>query len=66
MIGWTLVRDALLLLAVTPFAYYVLAIIAAGMEFRSRMSGHSDPDASDRVGDTVAPLIAQGLAQLQS
>ncbi len=47
-------------------AYFKLAIIAAGIEFRSRMSGHSDPDASDRVGETVAPLTARGLAQLQS
>jgi aminoglycoside phosphotransferase (APT) family kinase protein len=47
-------------------AYFKLAIIAAGIEFRSRVSGHSDPDVSDRVGETVAPLIARGLAQLQS
>lgn len=40
MIGWTLVRDALLLLAVTPFAYYILAIIAAGKFF-------GQPSASD-------------------
>jgi aminoglycoside phosphotransferase (APT) family kinase protein len=47
-------------------AYFKLAIIAAGIEFRSRMSGRSDPAASDRVGETVAPLIARGLARLQS
>jgi aminoglycoside phosphotransferase (APT) family kinase protein len=47
-------------------AYFKLAIIAAGIEFRSRMSDHSDNDASDRVGDTVAPLIALGLTQLQT
>jgi aminoglycoside phosphotransferase (APT) family kinase protein len=45
-------------------AYFKLAIIAAGIDFRGRMSGRSDPDASDRVGDTVAPLIARGLTQL--
>jgi aminoglycoside phosphotransferase (APT) family kinase protein len=45
-------------------AYFKLAIIAAGIDFRSRASGHSDSDASDRVGDTVAPLIARGLTQL--
>ena len=44
MIGWTLVRDALLLLAVTPFAYYVLAIIAAGKFFgRPSASDFSPP-----------------------
>ncbi len=45
MIGWTLVRDALLLLAVAPFAYYVLAIIAAGKFFgrRFRPSDFSPP-----------------------
>jgi aminoglycoside phosphotransferase (APT) family kinase protein len=47
-------------------AYFKLAIIAAGIDFRSRMSGHSDTDASDRVGDTVAPLIARGLTLLQT
>jgi aminoglycoside phosphotransferase (APT) family kinase protein len=47
-------------------AYFKLAIIAAGIDFRSRMSGSADVDASDRVGDTVAPLIARGLAQLQT
>jgi aminoglycoside phosphotransferase (APT) family kinase protein len=47
-------------------AYFKLAIIAAGIDFRSRISGHSEADASDRVGDTVAPLIARGLTQLQT
>lgn len=47
-------------------AYFKLAIIAAGIDFRSRMSGSADVGASDRVGDTVAPLIARGLAQLQT
>jgi aminoglycoside phosphotransferase (APT) family kinase protein len=47
-------------------AYFKLAIIAAGIEFRHRMSGQADTDASDRVGDTVAPLIARGLTQLQT
>jgi aminoglycoside phosphotransferase (APT) family kinase protein len=46
-------------------AYFKLAIIAAGIDFRRRMSGDSDADASDRVGDTVAPLIARGLTELQ-
>ena len=47
-------------------AYFKLAIIAAGIDFRSRMSGRPDSDASDRVGDTVGPLIARGLTQLQT
>lgn len=47
-------------------AYFKLAIIAAGIDFRRRMSDSSDADASDRVGDTVAPLIAGGLTQLQT
>ena len=48
-------------------AYFKLAIIAAGIDFRRRMSGGADDvDASDRVGETVAPLIARGLTQLRS
>ena len=48
-------------------AYFKLAIIAAGIDFRRRMSGGADDvDASDRVGDTVGPLIARGLTQLQT
>jgi aminoglycoside phosphotransferase (APT) family kinase protein len=47
-------------------AYFKLAIIAAGIDFRRRMSGGADDvDASDRVGETVAPLIATGIAELQ-
>jgi aminoglycoside phosphotransferase (APT) family kinase protein len=41
-------------------AYFKLAIIAAGIDFRRRMAPAVD-DASDRVGQTVAPLIASGL-----
>jgi aminoglycoside phosphotransferase (APT) family kinase protein len=40
-------------------AYFKLAIIAAGIDYRRRSSGA--PDSSDRVGETVAPLIAAGL-----
>ncbi|WIM86506.1 phosphotransferase family protein [Candidatus Mycobacterium wuenschmannii] len=47
-------------------AYFKLAIIAAGIDFRRRMSGGADGvDSSDRVGQTVAPLIAAGLRELQ-
>jgi len=47
-------------------AYFKLAIIAAGIDFRSRMSGRSEGETSDRVGDTVGPLIARGLTELRS
>jgi aminoglycoside phosphotransferase (APT) family kinase protein len=48
-------------------AYFKLAIIAAGIDFRRRMSGGADDvDASDRVGETVGPLIARGLSQLRT
>jgi ceramide glucosyltransferase len=34
MAGWTAVRDALLLLAAAPFAYYLVSIVAASRFFR--------------------------------
>jgi aminoglycoside phosphotransferase (APT) family kinase protein len=40
-------------------AYFKIAIIAAGIDFRRRMAGGED--GSDRVGEVVAPLIALGL-----
>jgi aminoglycoside phosphotransferase (APT) family kinase protein len=43
-------------------AYFKIAIIAAGIDFRRRMSGGDD--ASDRVGDVIAPLIAEGLKSM--
>jgi aminoglycoside phosphotransferase (APT) family kinase protein len=47
--------------------YFKLAIIAAGIDFRRRMSGGADDvDASDRVGATVAPLISRGLIELKT
>jgi aminoglycoside phosphotransferase (APT) family kinase protein len=45
-------------------AYFKLAIIAAGIDFRRRSSGATD--SSDRVGDTVAPLIAAGIHALKA
>jgi aminoglycoside phosphotransferase (APT) family kinase protein len=45
-------------------AYFKLAIIAAGIDFRARMSGSDD--TSGGVGETVAPLIAAGLAALKA
>jgi aminoglycoside phosphotransferase (APT) family kinase protein len=41
-------------------AYFKLAIIAAGIDFRHRVGGGVD-DGSDRVGEAVAPLITAGL-----
>jgi aminoglycoside phosphotransferase (APT) family kinase protein len=46
-------------------AYFKLAIIAAGIDFRRREAGGAD-DTSDRVGETVAPLIASGLSVLRA
>ncbi|MDT5299873.1 MAG: hypothetical protein QOG79_3115 [Mycobacterium sp.] len=43
-------------------AYFKLAIIAAGIDFRARMGGTGDDD--DKVGEAVAPLIAMGLTAL--
>ncbi|OBJ70720.1 phosphotransferase family protein [Mycobacterium sp. 1274756.6] len=44
-------------------AYFKLAIIAAGIDYRNRAAG-GDEDGADRVGETVAPLIARGLREL--
>ncbi len=47
-------------------AYFKLAIIAAGIDFRRRRSeeaaGH--PEEADSLPDVVAPLIARGLSEL--
>jgi aminoglycoside phosphotransferase (APT) family kinase protein len=45
-------------------AYFKLAIIAAGIDYRHRMSGADD--SSDRVGETVEHLIAAGIHTLKS
>jgi aminoglycoside phosphotransferase (APT) family kinase protein len=45
-------------------AYFKLAIIAAGIDFRRRSSGSTD--SSDRVGETIAPLIATGIHTLKA
>ncbi|MBV8927517.1 MAG: phosphotransferase family protein [Mycobacteriaceae bacterium] len=45
-------------------AYFKLAIIAAGIDFRRRMASGED-DSSDQVGQTVAPLIAAGIHALK-
>jgi ceramide glucosyltransferase len=51
MSGWTAVRGALLVLAVAPFAYYLLAIFAAGRFFRNKPSAPADvpPDFTPPV-----------------
>ena len=45
-------------------AYFKIAIIAAGIDFRRRMAGGGD--GSDRVGEVVAPLIALGLKTINA
>jgi ceramide glucosyltransferase len=40
--GWMAIRDALLVLALAPFGYYVLAIVAAQRFFSKRPSSNSD------------------------
>jgi aminoglycoside phosphotransferase (APT) family kinase protein len=52
-------------------AYFKLAIIAAGIQFRDRMgsgAGSGDhqqgSEYGDKVGEAVAPLVAAGLAEL--
>jgi ceramide glucosyltransferase len=45
MSAWMLLRDTLLVLAVGPFAYYVVAIVAAGRFFR-KATGASAPNSS--------------------
>ncbi|MGV0835792.1 phosphotransferase family protein [Mycolicibacterium thermoresistibile] len=44
-------------------AYFKLAIIAAGIDYRARESGATD--SSDQVGEAVAPLIDAGLRTLK-
>ena len=46
-------------------AYFKLAIIAAGIDFSNRVT-LAPGDSSDRVGQTVAPLIASGLSAMRS
>jgi aminoglycoside phosphotransferase (APT) family kinase protein len=47
-------------------AYFKLAIIAAGIDFRRRMSdlARGKDDAADHAPEVVAPLISRGLAEL--
>ncbi|WP_188069293.1 phosphotransferase family protein [Mycobacterium pseudoshottsii] len=47
-------------------AYFKLAIIAAGIDFRRRMSELADgkTDASDEAPEVVSPLIPRGLAEI--
>jgi ceramide glucosyltransferase len=46
MTPWTLVRDALLLVSLAPFAYYVLAIMAAGKFFGRPLASDFSPPVS--------------------
>lgn len=52
MSGWAAVRDALLVLAVAPFLYYLLAIFAAGRFFRHQ------PSAPAGVPSDFAPPVS--------
>jgi ceramide glucosyltransferase len=45
MIGWAAVRDALLVVALAPSAYYLLAIFAAGRFFHKKSSAPAVPPA---------------------
>jgi aminoglycoside phosphotransferase (APT) family kinase protein len=45
-------------------AYVKSAIIAAGINFRSRMGGSDD--TVDQVGEAVAPLIGAGLSRMKT
>jgi aminoglycoside phosphotransferase (APT) family kinase protein len=46
-------------------AYFKLAIIAAGIDFRRRMSDQASGKAdSEHTPEVVAPLISRGLAEL--
>ena len=45
-------------------AYFKAAIIAASIDFRSRMAGSDH--TGDRVGETLAPMIAAGLNRLRT
>jgi aminoglycoside phosphotransferase (APT) family kinase protein len=47
-------------------AYFKLAIIAAGIDFRRRMSeqAHGKGETSDSGPEVVAPLISRGLSEL--
>jgi ceramide glucosyltransferase len=42
MTGWTAVRDALLVLAAAPFAYYAVAIIASGKFFGAALGASAE------------------------
>ena len=46
MTPWTLIRDALLLVSLAPFAYYVLAIFAAGRFFSQPLASDFSPPVS--------------------
>lgn len=54
MTVWTAVRDVLLLLALAPFAYYVLAIAAAWLFFREREK--TQGVSSDTRSNFVPPI----------
>jgi ceramide glucosyltransferase len=64
MTGWTAVRDALLVLAIAPLVYYILAIFAAGRFFRSRSSQPASVPAGSPAGFTPAVSILKPIRGL--
>jgi aminoglycoside phosphotransferase (APT) family kinase protein len=49
---------------VMALAYFKSTIIAAGIDFRSRMGGSDD--TVDQVGEAVAPPIAAGFSRMKA
>jgi ceramide glucosyltransferase len=49
VIGWAAVREALLLLALAPFAYYLIAILAGEKFFRNRPAAVTPPEFAPPV-----------------
>ena len=45
-------------------AYFKLAIIAAGIDFRRRSSEQAAGQVADDAPEVVAPLISRGLAEI--
>jgi ceramide glucosyltransferase len=55
MNGWAVVRDAFVALAFAPFAYYLVAIVAASRFFRVRATQSTSPEIA-RNAEFVPPI----------
>ena len=55
--SWTAIRDALLLLSLAPFAYYLLAIFAARRFFRSATSASAPAFSGHLPGVSILKPI---------